>query len=563
MHSKAKTKRRLPTSRGLALIAAVLVTLTIAAAVTLAWDQRNAAITNAQKDITDLGVVLAEQTSRSLQAVDLVLRDTAAKVRARGVEHPGQFKELLGTAAVHDFLEDQLKHLPQADSIGLIDADGSLVNLSRAWPAPDLDFSDRPYFQHLRDRDDDEVLISDPLRNRITGTWTVLVGRRLAASDGAFLGIVTGTIQLGYLEKFYRTIAAQDDRSVGVMSRDGTLIVRYPHIEEQIGKKLPSWSPFYASVVAGGGLYRATAGLDGRVRWASIHPLHDYPLVISVTRSEPAILASWRRQTLFIGIGALTAVAGFLWLFWVLNLQFRRHERFQATLAEHNAALEKSRAQLEQQAIELTQSAEALSRNEKRFRDYAELTSEWFWEQNAELRYTWFSDSVRRPGLVFNLIGMTRWEMVTEGVTEAQWAAHKALLAARRPFYDFRYIRTGDDGEVHHISVSGTPVFDELGAFVGYRGAGHEITAQIHAEEALRQAKAEAEAAYAEAEQQRRVAEETTQQLLEAQRIGHDRSLDQRRRTSDRQLVSANVRDRRLAARLSHPNEHPSQDRPS
>jgi hypothetical protein len=56
---------------------------------------------------------------------------------------------------------------------------------------------------------------------------------------------------------------------------------------------------------------------------------------------------------LLIGIGALTAIAGFLWLFWVLNRQFRRHERSQVALAEHNAALEESRFQLEQQAIEL------------------------------------------------------------------------------------------------------------------------------------------------------------------------------------------------------------------
>jgi PAS domain S-box-containing protein len=520
MHSATRSERRLPPSRSLARIAAVLVAITITAACVLVWDQRNGAIENAQHDLTDLGIVLAEQTTRSLQAVDLVLRDTGAKVQGRGVERPEQFKELLGTEAVHDFLADQLKHLPQADSIGLIGANGVLVNLSRLWPVPTLNVADRDYFRQLRDQQENDTVISDPVKNRVTGTWTLLVGRRLTAPDGAFLGVVSTTIQLSYLEDFYKTIASQLGRSVSVLRRDGTLIVRFPHLEDQIGTKLPAGAPFYTSIAAGGGLYRSPSTLDGAARWVSIRPLHDYPLVISVTRSERAILAGWRHQTALIGIAALAAVAGFLLLFRSLAVQFRRRERSQAALAERNAALEESRVRLEAQAAELTRSAEALARSEARFRSFAEITSDWFWEQNAELRYTWFSDAVSRPGLVFNLIGMTRWEMVTEGVTDEQWVHHKAELAARKPFRDFRYIRTGDDGEVHHISVSGTPIFDDDGEFVGYRGAGREISAQIRAEETLRHAKAEAEAAGADAEEARRIADETNLHLLEAQRLG-------------------------------------------
>jgi two-component system, sensor histidine kinase len=162
----------------------------------------------------------------------------------------------------------------------------------------------------------------------------------------------------------------------------------------------------------------------------------------------------------------------------------------------------------------------ALRYSEGRFRDLAEISSEWFWEQDAELRYTWFSDSVRRPGLNFDLIGRRRWDFVTEGVSDEEWAAHKAQLARRESFRDFRYVATGSDGVVHHISVSGKPIFDTDGAFCGYRGAGREITAEVEATEALRGANAQAEEARAEAERMRRLAEDTNRYLLEAQRIG-------------------------------------------
>src|SRR5579864_4632116 len=101
MRSTTISEWTLPTSRRLGLIAATIVAITIAVASTLSWDQRNAVVANAQQDLTNLGIVLAEQMTRSLQAVDLVLRDTAANMQARGLERPGQFKELLAGEAIH------------------------------------------------------------------------------------------------------------------------------------------------------------------------------------------------------------------------------------------------------------------------------------------------------------------------------------------------------------------------------------------------------------------------------------------------------------------------------
>jgi PAS domain S-box-containing protein len=201
-------------------------------------------------------------------------------------------------------------------------------------------------------------------------------------------------------------------------------------------------------------------------------------LSLGVWAVGPVLLSSaaWRQEQTAIAVGTIGAIL----IAWLIHA-YVRIARSEASLAARNA--ERARA------------IEALRESENRFRDWAEISCEWFWEQNAELRYTRFSDTVSRPGLRFDLIGLTRWEMVTEGVTEEEWARHKAQLAAGQPFRDFRYIRTGEDGEIHHISVSGKPIFDANGRFCGYRGAGREITAEVHAAEALRRAKTEAEAA--------------------------------------------------------------------
>ena len=125
-----------------------------------------------------------------------------------------------------------------------------------------------------------------------------------------------------------------------------------------------------------------------------------------------------------------------------------------------------------------------LKRTEERFKDFAEATSDWFWEQDADLRFTYFSNSaLERFGIKHqDYIGRTRAETKPLGISEAQWTAHKADLAARRPFRDFRVQRFDVKGRLRTCAISGKPVFDIGGRFQGYRGTGADITDRIAAE---------------------------------------------------------------------------------
>ena len=144
------------------------------------------------------------------------------------------------------------------------------------------------------------------------------------------------------------------------------------------------------------------------------------------------------------------------------------------------------------------ETAQALiERSEQRFRDFAETASDWFWEQDEELRFTYLSNAVdTKSGLPISAhLGKTRREVVSLGVTEEQWQAHHADLAARRPFHDFTFQRIGEDGVLKHFSIGGRPFFSADGTFQGYRGTAREITSQVAAYDALQQAKETAEQA--------------------------------------------------------------------
>jgi hypothetical protein len=66
------------------------------------------------------------------------------------------------------------------------------------------------------------------------------------------------------------------------------------------------------------------------------------------------------------------------------------------------------------------------------------------------------------------------------------WRKHRETLQAHLPFRDFELARPAADGGKHYISVSGLPVFDKAGRFIGYRGVARHITERKRAEEALR-----------------------------------------------------------------------------
>ena len=129
----------------------------------------------------------------------------------------------------------------------------------------------------------------------------------------------------------------------------------------------------------------------------------------------------------------------------------------------------------------------SLRQSEARFRSLTELTADWYWQQDDQLRFTEVTgaaESMKRmpPN---RQVGKTRWDQPHRAVDAAQWNDHKATLEARLPFYDFEFTRVNADGSESDVSISGEPIFDATGRFTGYRGVGKDITTRKAAERVL------------------------------------------------------------------------------
>ena len=136
---------------------------------------------------------------------------------------------------------------------------------------------------------------------------------------------------------------------------------------------------------------------------------------------------------------------------------------------------------------EQDRSRQALADSEARFRSLTELASDWFWEQDEELRFTSFAGGqgdAKWGGDQSQAIGLRRWEIPGITPLSASWEEHRALLQARRPFRDFEYMRVTESGERRYVTSSGEPIHDADGTFTGYRGTAADITERKSAETA-------------------------------------------------------------------------------
>jgi hypothetical protein len=222
--------------------AALIAAVAFGTAVTIV-NLRDMALTNSQRELRNITLVLAAQTDRIFEAAERVQIDLIERFEARGIASSEEFERSLSGHDVHLMLKDKIVGLPHIGTFTLFNADGKLFNFSRSWPIPSIDVADRDFFVAFKSDPRLVAFVSKPIRNRATGTWVVQLARKVSGRNGELIGLVTAAVELQSLEQFFASIALGPDSAISLLHRNGELLARHPHVEALVGQQFPNGIP--------------------------------------------------------------------------------------------------------------------------------------------------------------------------------------------------------------------------------------------------------------------------------------------------------------------------------
>ena len=228
------------------------------------------------------------------------------------------------------FIRRQYERAPWLVALRTTNAQGVIDHGSGIGAGLHVSVADRDHFIRLRDVPDAGLVISKPLVGKLTGTWVIILARRLEHPDHSFAGMVHAVIAL---DEFNRAFAALDvgaHGSVALRDLDLGLITRLPEplgAGTAIGQRVVS-PEFLAFAQSGrsAGIYRTRTPFDHVQRTFSIRRVSGQPFYLLVGLAEQDYLVVWRREI----VQELTEVGLFICLTlvaaWLVHRAWRRQK---------------------------------------------------------------------------------------------------------------------------------------------------------------------------------------------------------------------------------------------
>jgi signal transduction histidine kinase/CheY-like chemotaxis protein/HPt (histidine-containing phosphotransfer) domain-containing protein len=351
------------------LICGILLAIAIDACAYFFIAQQRARILDAaEREIAGLATILGRQIERDFQSLEFVENGLIDQFKAMKIETAAEFNLHLSGSNIHNLLREKALSLPHVGSITLVNSAGAVINFSRFWPIPNIDVTDRDFFTALKNNPQQNTFVSSPIENRATGSMVVHVAQAVKDPTGAFIGLVTGAVDIPNFGAFFRSLAPREGVALAIYRRDGMLLVRHPLDGETIGAVHPLTGLFEQLTPDVDTMsVRQPIKTGGEDQLVAAHALGKYPLMVLATSTIEAALADRKSGALFLiaAIATLNIVIGcFVWL---CIRQFRSHELILKTRAEQ-AESERARAVAEVElAHEHERVAEAASQAKSSF----------------------------------------------------------------------------------------------------------------------------------------------------------------------------------------------------
>ncbi len=318
------------------IVLALIIALTTCLLVMHSREHRIAA---AEREVTNLALILADQAERAFEAVELVQTAIQERSSNEGARSPDAFRQFMSGLAVQKDLRRRGGALPQLDAMIISDAAGDVINSSRPEFAlePRINLAYRDFFRQLKADPRRTVIISEALQSVAAGgKWTAYIARRVSGPDGEFLGTIEGAVELSYFENLYRAVAPGPGGAVTLDRQDGRLLVRYPPVDMAAAQGFTTSERTQIARAAGGGVVviQKRSVFDHEERLMAVRSLMHYPVTVTVSNKLSSILAVWRQDATYL-VGSAVILELVVATVGILMLRQLRSQRM---LTEAHAA---------------------------------------------------------------------------------------------------------------------------------------------------------------------------------------------------------------------------------
>jgi diguanylate cyclase (GGDEF)-like protein/PAS domain S-box-containing protein len=303
---------------------------------------RERTLANRERELENTVQLIARHFDQQFEDSDVVAADLIEQMNLMEITSPAIFRERMSGPATNQMLRGKISSVSYLGDIAIYDADGNLINWSRAQPLPKINVSTRAYFQTFKTNPRSEPVLLESVRSFIINKWTTVVARRLNGPDGTFLGAMVRRIDPDSYQNYFASVALAEGTAISLFDREGKMLARYPHREELIGRSFKD-APLMQKVLAEGGqqTLRGKSPIDGEERLGSAASLTHFPLVILATNTTAAALADWRQQTGFmVTTAALSAAVIALILYLIIRLINRQNREAQEKLEAERLRLD-------------------------------------------------------------------------------------------------------------------------------------------------------------------------------------------------------------------------------
>ena len=289
-----------------------------------------------ERRLQHFGIMMAEHTARTFEALDVLLRETSTDLsqNQRAWEKWDPSRGWQYVAQRHS------RAMPQLRDLIIFDRLGNQRYISTYFPAPKVNVRDRPYFQALEGGA--EAATFGPYIGPNSGRYTYAIARRVTGNGGAFAGAIFAAVEPDYLQDFCWSNRLSDDFEAVLTNAKGEIVASCR--PSDLSRQSPIIGAAAARVLFNGNLQGkipATGLANGNGLLISVSPIPGFSdLRILTAIPESTLLASWRSRMFELATLGLLVTLVLLVGAWLIRRQVREMADMTSELAASHDHLE-------------------------------------------------------------------------------------------------------------------------------------------------------------------------------------------------------------------------------